>query len=481
MALTNPFSIKYGDQTVGGSSDTYQLHGPYVIDKGYDSLRLVFDVVVVASSYATLQSLSEDLEDAFRVRLEAGDTLVVTLSGSSWTYTMGTTLLNAVSTIAKSGNPETDIGYSRAYTCSVEAELPADADAGLRDVEVLVDFEAGRQQSVTMRGTYTATTAGDAVARYQADFDAEATTYLTAADSSATWELVDENYTLDRQKSSSNTPASHLCNFTRTYLELLVNQSQASLDDTDIRDHRVTFTNLSQHPGDSKENTSRLRRVVGNYDCAVDIDQTTNLQNVYDNKIRSHVRQLFQTNFSPQIYGVEEERASYDESSKRLSVSLQFIYQTNDGEALVELAQGVAYREARSIDYTFTHAPDEFSAEADVGFAIAERVWTRLAIVVGTESPKTRILAGPTEGDAGLFRDVIGGLTGPDQGNRQGVRSDGWNIVANQSQVTPRYLGGPNDTQIRVAVLSESVTERFHRKPGSRTSASFGSPITGGG
>ena len=40
--------------------------------------------------------------------------------------------------------------------------MPADAaeDAGLRDIEVFVDYEASRQRTITMRGVYTATSAG---------------------------------------------------------------------------------------------------------------------------------------------------------------------------------------------------------------------------------------------------------------------------------------------------------------------------------
>ena len=483
MSTANPFSITFGGQEVGGSSSTYQLLGPYVIDKSFDSLRLVFDVVVVGSSIASLQSLSETLEDAFRVRLANGDSLVITMGGNSWTYTVGQTLLKARASISKSGNPETDRAFSRAYTCVVEGELPADGtgDAGLRDIEAAVTFEASRQKTVTFRGTYTATSAGDAKARYEANGDTITGDYLDVVDSGATWELVAESYTLDREKDDTG-PAPHLLTFTRQYLQLLANQSQSALDDDQIKDHRITFTDLGQYPGDSSERSSRLRRVVGNYDCAVDVEQTTNLKSVYTSKIAPHLRQLFQTNFQPTQFALEDERISYDETNKRISVSFQFVYQSNQSEALVEVVQSVAFREARNLDYTPTHDEDEFAFEVDVGFAVLERVWNRTAIAIGQEAPKLRIRErARAEGPVGRFSDVIAGQNGPDNVNTSAIQSEGWNVVSSTSQVTPQWVGSPNgQDRIRLSVLTETVTERFNAKPGNRTSVPIQrNPTTG--
>jgi hypothetical protein len=133
MAVNNTFTIVYAanvsspssGESVGGSSDTYQLHGPYIIDKSYDSFRLVFDVVVVGTSYDTdangVQQLSAALETAFRKR---DRNLKIDIDGTAWTYTNGTTFLNSQSTIAKSGDTESDRGFSRAYT--IEISWPAE-------------------------------------------------------------------------------------------------------------------------------------------------------------------------------------------------------------------------------------------------------------------------------------------------------------------------------------------------------------------
>jgi len=471
MAINNPIEITYGTQAIGGTSDVYQIVGPYILDKSYDSIRLVVDVVVVAEDLAGLQSSSETLEQEFRKRLADGDTLEIDLDGNAWTYTVGETMLRARASIAKSGNIDLDRGASRGYTITIEGELPADdtTDAGLRDIEVLVDFESGRQRVVSMRGTYTATSAGDAKARYEADADNRCNDYLDVIDSGATFELVDESFTLDREGGA--TPAPHVLNFTRQYVELLVNQTQAALDDGQIRDHRVTFTNVNQYPGDATEEVTRLQRVIGNYDCAVDIDETTDLESVYRNKIKGHVRQLFQSNFQPTVFGVEEERVSYDETAKRISITLQFIFQPSGGESLVEVSQSVAFRETRSIDYTPTHSGDELAAFADVGFGVLERIWNRTAIGIGAEAPKLRIRerARP-DGPIGRLDGTILGQKGPDQRDTTKVEQYGWNVVASTSQVTPRVLGDPAGQEfITVTVLTESVTERYNAKPGDRT------------
>ena len=68
MAINNPFKITYNDTAIGGNSDDYQLSGPYVIDKSYRVLRVVFDVMVVATNASTLRSLSDTLETKFRER-----------------------------------------------------------------------------------------------------------------------------------------------------------------------------------------------------------------------------------------------------------------------------------------------------------------------------------------------------------------------------------------------------------------------------
>lgn len=479
MSVPTPLSITYGGQDVGGSSSRYQMIGAHVVERSFERFRLVFDVLVVAGTSSGLQAASETLEDAFSKRLTYGETLVIQLGGSSWTYTHGSTILNTAATIVKSGNPDTDRGVSRAYTVSIEGEMPAAAFGGLRDIEVLVDYAPGRQATVSMRGAYTATSAGDALSIYQQSFDGEASTYLDLVDSSATFELVDETFIVDREKANAE-PYAHVCTFSRQYVQLLANQAQGQLDATEIKDHRVTFTDLSQHPGDSAEEIRRLRRVVGSYDCSIDIERTTDVQSVYTSKVRPYVTEVFRGTFNPQVFAVEEERVSYDETAKRMSISLQFIYQTDESEAVVEISQSVAYRETRHIDYTPTHENKELAMFADVGFMVYERIWSRTVICVGEETPKTRLTDKPKVGDAELFDQDVAGEKGPDGRDGTQIQSTGWNIIQSTSQVTPQWVGDPErGEQIRVSVLTESVLERYHEDPSSRTKAPVkNNPIT---
>lgn len=479
--IANPLTITYGGQEVGGET-AYQIHGPHSIDKSYGALRIVFDVIVVAASFEDLQSRCTTIEAAFRKRLTTGETLLLDIDGNTVTYTSGTTLLGAAASVAKAANPETDRGFSRAYTVTIEAELPADAaaDGGLRDIEVHTTLSPSRQKTVTMRGVYTATTEGTALARYTSALDAKAAGYLTLLDSTATWELVGETYSLDRAITSGGAPSPNTLGFTRQYVELLTDQSAGLRDDGQIRDHRVTFSEMASYPGDGAENLTRLHRVSAIYDCAVDIDETTDLQSVFDNKVRPHLISLFETNFSPQVFGIEEQRESYDETGKRMSVAMVFLFKPGGGEDIVEISQSVTVREQRTIDYTPTHRSNELSAYADRGWAIKERIWTRTAIVIGNIPPRERLTPGGKAGASSSrdssFSNEIGGVPGPDArgnsgggGNISGGIGDpitnGWNTIASTSQSTPQWIGMPGGQQIQITTLSESVVERYHERP----------------
>lgn len=474
MVVVNPMSITFDGFQLGGESPTYQLLGPYVIDKSFDSIRLVVDVIVVTASIELLQQASELLEDKFRTRLTDGQSFSIAMSSSVWTYTVGSSVLKVNSTAAKTGNPDYDREGSRAYTITIVGELPADGenDNGLRDIEALVDFTPSRQEVVTFRGTYTATTVGDAKENYEDGADDRCSEYLDVVNSAGSWEMVDETYTLDRE-GDGTTPAPHELNFTRQYVRLLANQSAGALDDSQIYDHRISFSDLSQYPGDSRDDARRLRRVAASYECAVAAGN--DLRSVYRNKVRSHLRSLFVANFNPSVFGIEDARVSYDDTTSRISVTIQFIYQDSGGEALLRVSQAVMVREVRTIDYTPTHEEDEYAANADVGFAVLERVWTRTATVMGNEPPKSRIIErARSTGALGRFDDNINGQPGPDGRDTAKIQEEGWNVLSSTSQVAPQLIGNPDYAQVETTVLTEAVIERYHRKPGQRTSTPVG-------
>ena len=448
MAVNNPFKITYGSRAVGGDSDDYQLHGPYVLEKTFDTIRVVFDVVVVAETRTEFQNFCDNIETDFRKR---DQTLKIDLDAiddeggaSLWTYTPGSNILNTTSTVTKSGNPQTDRGLSRAYTVVIEGGLPADDASpvtGLREIAWHIAYESGRQKIVSCQGVYTAseTPAQTARQNYQHanGADAEATTFLAALDGSATFELVSEEFTEDRNN--------HEVTFQRQYVELLANQTKTDLDNTSIRDHQMVFTDLSQHPGDSTLLADRLRRVVANYDCAVDIDQTTDLKAVFDDEVMPHIKQFFDTTFAPSDFCVEDRRASYNETTKRLSVAIQFLYRRAGAEPWVEATESAGFRETRTIDYTPVHGKDELGMFADPGWIVLEYVVSRTFVMVGQGVPTRRVSASR-------------------------VSRSGWNLIANDSRVSPRIVGDGDHEQIELTVVNETLVYRFNNRPSAGTS-----------
>ena len=460
MTVSNPFSITYGGLTVGGSSSSVLLTAPYVVEKSYGGFRLTFEILCIATSSSGLQSICESVEDGFRLR---DQNLTIAMGGASWSYTQGTDLLNVVCSLKKSGDREKDRGVSRAYVVTIDAEIPADDRNGLRDFSVGVSWTPSRQQVVTFDGTYTGTSGSTAVANYASECDGEADTILAAIDGGATWELVDESYSRDRN--------THTLTFHRQYVQLLADQTAAALDDPAIRDHRISFSDLSQHPGDSREGIYRMRRVTGTYECAVDVEVGTDLKDTFESLVRDHVKALFESTFSPRVFAVESLAVSYNETSKRISASFGFLYQKSEGgDNIAEIVQSVAYRESRQIDYTPVHMQDEFSANADPGWAVRERIWTRTVVVIGEESPRSRIgtktSQGQGGGQAGEFGERIGGIIGVDDRLDEKVQEDGWNIVANTSEVSHSWIGDASfGQQVQLTRLSETVVERYHKKP----------------
>jgi hypothetical protein len=503
MAKTNPFRITFGDRQVGGST-VYQLFGPYVFDKSFTNLRLVFDVLVTADDIATLKTRAANLETDFSKRLTHAQTLIISLDGNDWTYTMGSTLLNAEASISKTGNEETDRGLSRMYTVTIEAELPAD-DNGLRDIQVQVEYEPSRRKVVTMIGTYTADSDANAKGNYDTNFDTEATNYLTAIDASATWELVSENHSMDRQMDSDDDPYSHICEFQRQYVELLYPQG-TDTDNTYIRDHRVIFNNMSQHPGDATEGTYRLQRVVATYDCSVDVEQSTDLPSVFDSVVKPNLKSAFIAEFTPTVYAVEEQRVSYDETNNRISAMMQFIFQPAGGGTILEGSASLTYRENRALDYTPVHLENELSFHVDAGWLTMERIYERTFVYLGSASPQYRLNSPSAGGSIGSsrpggsqgIRGAIGSSvnnTALSGGGRYGsndngvdnfpktsetkpVKSGGWNTIANQSRAETMWVGDPDETQIEVTVVTESLLQRYTVEP--TGAGGIGGPGSGG-
>lgn len=474
MAIRNPLSITYGGLAVGGNSDIYLIDGPWVLDLAYETVRASFDVVVVGTSHSDLVTKSAALEAAYSKR---DSSLVVSLNGAGSTYSSGTSLLNSSATCTKTGDPQRDRGFSRAYTCTVTGEQPSTDTSGLRDLETNLTYEPSRQRIVTMRGVYTTIGGSGARATYTSGFDSVASSILDAIDNGASWELVSEDVSNDRND--------HLAQFTRQYVELLANQVEGTLDAAFIRDHNLAFTDTGQYPGDALEGVARLRRVVASYAAAVDINESVgagsagDLTAAWEDNIRAYLISQFQTNYSPSEWCIEEERIALDWTRSMVSATMQFLYRQSsrnpNGKAVVEVVQSLAYREVRTVDQTPTHSGGEYDAYVDAGWAVRERIWTRSVVSIGADAPRRRI--GSKDDASGLpsgkFDHAIEGVqVSLDDTIIHGVRSGtGWNITSNTSSVSDRWVGDPTrgEEQILLSALTETIVERYHKRPRGRT------------
>jgi len=455
MAIANNISIVYNATTIGGSSNDYLLDGPYTITKQHASLQLSFNIQVVSTTVSGLQTLCATLETAMSARDKS---LTITMSGSSWIYTFGTSIFNTKATLVKSGDRDRDRGATRGYTCTIEGVLPAADQDGLLDLSVHIDYTPSRQKTVTLSGSYTATSGANATATYAADFDAEATTILTGIDGAATWELVQEETTRDRNN--------HTIAFQRQYLQLLANQSIGVLNDTQIRDHRVTFSDVSTFPGDSLDSVQRLRRIVATYDGSVDIGQTTDLQAVATTKCLPHLVAAFRTQFQPRVFALEEKRMSYDETAKRVSIAVTFVYQGAGGSSVVEYNEALLMRETRQIDYTPVHNGSELAAYADPGWMVRERIYTRTAMMIGSAGARN---PGTNDGDLppiGTATDDGPALGGASSGS---VSQSGWNVIQATSEATPVWIGDADQERFQATVVRDTIVSRYNEKPSMRS------------
>ena len=476
-AIKNPIEITYGVITVGGESAEFQLHGPYGYEKSPHALRVTFDVIVIGDPESTdpISDFYDNcilIEDGFAAR-DKSLTIVVDKDDTdvSYAYVAGSSFLNSVGSVTKIADPDTDRGLSRGYTVTIEAQVPTD-DAGLRELEVTDLQDPSRRHSVTMRGIYA--TSG-ARAAYASNRDSEDPAILAAISGDYAWELVDESSSADRKDL--------VCTFSRTYEQLLMDQSVGLADNTNIRDHRVVFSEHTPAPGDAKKDIHRLRTVTASYDCSLDIDvvdfSSSNKgaqRKIYEGVMRELLMQAFVENFNPIIFTIEDQHVAYDETNARVSASITILYQKEKGEEVIELSESVSIRELRTIDYTPVFTGGEYDQVAAAGFALRERIATRTAVVIGTTLPRQRIGTGHTP--AGKSEGEISGL---ESRGAFVTATTGWNLISNLSQVTPRLIGIPgidfdSYEQIEVSVLDETVVERYHKTPRGSTGSGVQRP-----
>lgn len=470
MPRASDLSISYGSFLMGGSTP-YRIHGPHIFEISNERVRVTADIVVLATTLEQLAERAQTLENALRSRQAS---IGIRMGSVTWTFAAGSGVLNSTASARKSGNPEIDRGLSRGYTVTLEGELPAGDRSGLRSLSMGIEYSDARQRTVSFSGLYTSLGSG-AWQQYQSAFPREARTLLDLVDRQASWQLVGERATPDT--------FNHLCQFAQDWQEVIANQTQGRRLDSAIRNHRIRFTGTNTFPGDARDDVSRLRYVQGSYECAVDVTETDDLQAVFEDKIRPHIVALFRDEFDPKRFAIEEISPSFELTGNRISATFRFLYQQRKGaEDIVELTQSVTIDEEAGDTYTPVHDGKRYAAYVDVGAALRLRYWRRTVKVLGAETPKERIGANPKAGPAGLFEQVLPGITDRvDTGSERKIVSEGWNLVHNTSTAFHSFHGSKDgdEEQLELSGLEEIVVERYVEAPDSGA-GSGGPPTTGG-
>lgn len=489
-----PFKITYGTFSVGGDSGTFRIPDQHRESIEFETITLEFEVQVIGATRTDFQNQCALIEEAFHKRNQS---LSIDLNNiddpagvSTFTYTFGEDILNTRATIDKPGD-EDDAGLSRMYSVVITGGLPSpDVDAaglrtGLQNHSFGLSYEAGRQKRVTFTGIYTATgpqtdpvrAAQLARVNYEdpvTGADIEAGVYL-AQFTGDVFEIVTED--VDPEDSSN-----HTIRFSRTYVEQLEDQTIGTRDAPEIRDHSFSMSESLDNPGDSDKNVNRLREVSARYECAVDIEVTTDLENVFRTKIDPFIVARFKSEFSPRQYAVRRREVAYDRTRMRISANLTFTYQKAGGENLTEISTSVRVTELQSIDWTPSHEDNVFAAELDKGWATKQRTTTVNSMVVGEERPENRIKSsvgggspesGGGKGGAGESVGISGvagteGLGGTPEGAGQ------WIEISTDREVTFHWIGDKRYQQILVTKLAEQKVEQYHEFPAGRRAVKFG-------
>ena len=307
--------------SVGGSSD-YHLHGFFERDKDYNRINIGFGVKIIgAASDDEFDRLTAALEEAFRTpfqRLRITASAVVQDDFDPVPAASGNTGFNQQPSIVKLGG-KSDSARSREYKVEVGLELPADlvTRSGRRTANVRVDFDENRRRTVSINGRYTALTSNDATAQYNGSIAAYATSVLAGFGGGATYDLISESHTADDEDKNLD--------FTRVFREVIYPQSAAGLNDPAITDPSFDYSRQQIAPGDSDSGARRLEIINIVFTSGVDLNETTDLESLWQNTVLPYILSEAQARFSLNAIAVTERRVTLSKASNRLTAALQIV------------------------------------------------------------------------------------------------------------------------------------------------------------
>jgi hypothetical protein len=352
-AVTRELSVVYGSTTVGGGTE-YLLEFPLSIRKDYIDFEIRFPFVLTATSGADFASQIDAVEDAFREKnnrvqvLQDGNTLFDANPADNSGF-------NTTAEISKIGTEGADSGRSRRYEVTIRGQLPADetGKSGRQDSTIELGEDSARRQTVTISGRYTALSSNDARAQYDASIAAYASTVLTAIDSSATFELIDEMTTNDDEDKNLD--------FVRVYREILYNQSSGTLDDTSIVSDVIRVSRVEDRPGDTPiGNPKRLIQLNCTYTAWIDKTESTDLESKWENTIRGYLVDTVADSIQSGSKAVVVSAPDYNFSENSISATLT-IWARN-GSSVIEMRKSTTYDTNFGIQVRNVHADDPFAA-----------------------------------------------------------------------------------------------------------------------
>lgn len=249
--ITREIALTYGGYDIGGST-ARPIDGYTEIEQSYATSAIEVSFWAFGSSAAAFASECQAIEAAFR---KPRQDLTVTYGGSthiSFSHTNNTGF-DSAPTITKEGGLG-DTARSRRYTVRIEFGMPANNLSlnGRRDTSVHIAYGPQRRRKVTISGVYTAyldgatprsaeyaygTASGTNIATYAASV-------LSAIDSSATFELVEEPQV---QRNETN----KALEFQIVYQEIIKGDAGSAIDDSEIVNQTFKLTFERLYPGDS--------------------------------------------------------------------------------------------------------------------------------------------------------------------------------------------------------------------------------------
>lgn len=479
--------VTYGTAIVGlnVSDASWTLTGRFRYEETPEIATVSCDVVVANASRSTFLTAEAALITAYTKKWQ--DLTVVMGATTRHTFSHGSnTGFNAAPSISKLDNLD-GTGNSTTYRCSVTVQLPEDlaGQNALRDSIIDVDTDASGKRSLTISGTYTASGGTGARAQYEASIDALAATVTT--DLTGTWEPVAD-------KAATDGP-DKLCTFSKSFAEIIANQSIGTLDAPALVNQHMTITRDVFGISDSLE-LGPVNPLVGLnvvYSVSVKKSVSTDLESVYTGTIRPHI--LNQVGLHTGGGGtiiIEQETPTFDVPNNRVAVTMRVLADTGGtfvrvrveqtdridlGVILFKVWDGDPYARdrydgpqshVRTIRWKYTYRGGGGAAGGGGGVAgssdptlvIAGGGNSGFSISDAFESLLSQRVADAFGGAGGGFFNV-GGAAGGAAGAAPGAPSGGADFILVRQQDGPKSeftIGLPSGAQITLTRTSRTFT-----------------------